>query len=115
MQRCALTLEPHVRLPSHALCVHILMAAFVSREQHGPRTLSFFVRPASKSWAVVVVRPDAFLRYAEAFYDVRFAFFSSLRGPGGGVGGLRAHVYRHGVPHCMYVLEFQSSFLMCYT
>ena len=58
------------------MCAH-LMAAFVSREQHGPRTLSFFVRPASKSWAVVVVRPDAFLRYAEAFYDVRFAFFSS--------------------------------------
>ena len=34
VQRCALTLEPHVLLPSHALCVHILMAAFVSRTDY---------------------------------------------------------------------------------
>ena len=35
MQRFALTLEPHVRLPSHALCVHILMAGGCVRLSYG--------------------------------------------------------------------------------
>ncbi len=40
-------------------------------EQHGPRTSSFFMGPGAKSWAVVVVSPDAFFRGSDAFYDFR--------------------------------------------
>ena len=55
------------------------------QQQHGPGTSSLFMGPGPKSWAVVVVAPDVFLRARDAFYDFRLPLLCSCaRGPGVG-------------------------------
>ena len=73
-------------------------------QQHGSGTLSFFMGPSPKPWAVLAGTPDVFLRASEQIYNFRLRFAALSQARGGWVGGSRAHVDRYTVELCIHVL-----------